>query len=58
MLLSDRNSARVTVNMTLAKRAELERIAGKCSLNPSLVIRCFLGRTAEEVDPTIDTLHK
>ena len=50
MPLSDRNSARVTVNMTLAQRAELERIAARNGVSLSWVIRRSLDRTVEEAN--------
>lgn len=50
MPLSDRNSARVTVNMTPAQRAELERIAARNGVSLSWVIRRSLERTVEEAN--------
>ena len=50
MPLSDRNSARVTVNMTPAQRAELERIAARNGVSLSWVIRRSLERTIEEAN--------
>jgi hypothetical protein len=47
---SDRNSARVTVNMTLAQRAELKRIAARNGVSLSWVIRRSLERTVEETN--------
>lgn len=50
MPLSDRNSARVTVNMTLAQRAELQRVAARNGVSLSWVIRRSLERTVEEAN--------
>ncbi len=45
---TSQHSARVTVNMTPAQRAELERIAKKSGVSLSWVIRRSLERTVEE----------
>jgi len=46
----NRNSARVTVNMTQTQRAELERIAARSGVSLSWVIRRSLERTVEEAN--------
>jgi Ribbon-helix-helix protein, copG family len=50
MPLTNRNSARVTVNMTQTQRAELERIAARSGVSLSWVIRRSLERTVEEAN--------
>ena len=47
---TNRNSARVTVNITPAQRAELERIAARNGVSLSWVIRRSLERTVEEAN--------
>jgi hypothetical protein len=47
---TNRNSARVTVNMTQTQRAELERIAARSGVSLSWVIRRSLDRTVEEAN--------
>ena len=43
-----RKEARITVNMTLAQRAELERIAKRMGVSISWLIRRSLERTIED----------
>ena len=50
MSQSNRNSARVTVNMPQTQRAELERIAARSGVSLSWVIRRSLERTVEEAN--------
>ncbi len=50
MLSLNRNSARVTVNMTPTQRAELERIATRSGVSLSWLIRRSLERTVEEAN--------
>lgn len=50
MIDTDRKQARVTVNMTQAQRAELERIAGRMGVSFSWLIRRSLERTIEEAN--------
>jgi hypothetical protein len=50
MDVRDRNSVRVTVNMTPAQRAELERIARKNDVSFSWLIRRSIERTIEEAN--------
>jgi predicted DNA-binding protein len=45
-----RNSARATVNITPAQRAELERIASQYGVSVSYLIRRSIERTIEEAN--------
>ena len=50
MNLRNRNSVRITVNMTPAQRIELERIAKKNDVSFSWLIRRSIERTIEEAN--------
>lgn len=50
MTTEDRYTARITVNMTPAQRAELQRIAKKMGVTFSWLLRRSLERTIEEAN--------
>jgi hypothetical protein len=50
MATEDRYTARITVNMTPAQRAELQRIAKKMGVTYSWLLRRSLERTIEEAN--------